>query len=190
LEERLGARLLLRSTRGLAPTDAGQRFYDHAIRAIDESGRAEQAVRESSDGLSGRLPIGAAVAFARSTPHLSINIALDDRSIDFLEEGVDVALRMGALDDSSMTAHRISTRRRVVSTPSYFAEAGLPQTAGDLNRHQAVVYSVRDGGESWLFSRSDGSDSNVTLSGRINVNAAEGMNTAVLAHIGFAVASE
>jgi DNA-binding transcriptional LysR family regulator len=203
LEERLGARLLLRSTRGLSPTDAGQRFYDHALRAIDEAERAEQAARDSSDGLSGRLRISAAVTFARlhvlpalmsfldQHPNLSIDIILDDRSVDLLEEGVDVALRMGALDDSNMTARRISTARRVVvGTPSYFAEAGVPQTPHDLSRHQAVVYSVRGGGESWLFSRSDGSDSNVTLSGRISVNAAEGMRTAVLAHMGVAVASE
>src|SRR5580698_7389165 len=65
LEEQLGARMLLRSTRGLTPTDAGQRFYEHARRAIDEADQAEQAVRESSDGLSGRLRIGAAVTCAR-----------------------------------------------------------------------------------------------------------------------------
>lgn len=203
LEERLGARLLLRSTRGLAPTDAGQRFYDHALRAIDEADQAEQAVRESSGGLSGRLRIGAAVTFARlhvlpalksfldQHPNLSIDIVLDDRSVDLLGEGVDVALRMGTLDDSTMTTRRISSARRfVVGTPSYFAEAGVPQTPVELNRHQAVVYSLRGGGESWLFSRSDGSDSTVTLSGRISVNAAEGMRTAVLGHMGLAVASE
>jgi DNA-binding transcriptional LysR family regulator len=203
LEERLGARLLLRSTRGLAPTDAGQRFYEHALRAIDEAEQAEQAVRESADGLSGRLRIGAAVTFARlhvlpalksfldQHPNLSIDIVLDDRSVDLLEEGVDVALRMGTLDDSTMTARRISTGRRlVVGTPSYFAQAGHPHMPVDLNRHQAVVYSVRGGGESWLFSRSDGADSTVTLSGRISVNAAEGMRTAVLGHMGLAVASE
>jgi len=203
LEARLGARLLLRSTRGLARTDAGQRFYEHALRAIDEAEQAEQAVRESSDGLSGRLRIGAAVTFARlhvlpalksfldQHPNLSIELVLDDRSVDLLEEGVDVALRMGALDDSTMTARRISTGRRlVVGTPSYFAEVGLPHTPADLSRHQAVVYSVRGGGESWLFSHGDGSDSTVTLSGRISVNAAEGMRTAVLGHMGLAVASE
>jgi DNA-binding transcriptional LysR family regulator len=203
LEERLGARLLLRSTRGLSPTDAGRRFYEHALRAIDEAEQAEQAVRESSDGLSGKLRIGAAVTFARlhvlpalksfldQHPSLSIDIVLDDRSVDLLEEGVDVALRMGTLDDSNMTARRIFVGRRlVVGTPSYFAEAGIPQTPSDLSRHQAVIYSLRGGGESWLFSHGDGSDSTVTLSGRVNVNAAEGMRTAVLGHMGLAVASE
>jgi DNA-binding transcriptional LysR family regulator len=177
LEEHLGARLLLRSTRGLTPTDAGQRFYEHARRAIDEADQAEQAVRESSDGLSGRLRIGAAVTFARlhvlpalkifldQHPKLSIDIILDDRSIDLLEQGVDVALRMGTLDDSTMTARRILRGRRlVVGTPRYFAEAGIPKTPAELSRHQAIVYSLRGGGESWSFSRDDGSEVAVVAS--------------------------
>jgi len=203
LEEHLGARLLLRSTRGLTPTDAGQRFYEHARRAIDEADQAEHAVRESSDGLSGRLRISAAVTFARlhvlpalksfldQNPQLSIDIILDDRSIDLLEWGVDVALRMGTLDDSAMTAKRLLRgRRRVVGTPRYFAEAGIPKTPDDLSRHQAIVYSLRGGGESWSFSHNDGTEATVLVSGRVSVSAAEGMRTAVLGHMGLAVASE
>ncbi|MFM0649749.1 LysR family transcriptional regulator [Paraburkholderia bryophila] len=203
LEEHLGARLLLRSTRGLTPTDAGQRFYEHARRAIDEADQAEQVVRESSDGLSGRLRISAAVTFARlhvlpalkifldQHPKFSVDIILDDRSIDLLEQGVDVALRMGTLDDSTMTARRILRGRRlVVGTPRYFAEAGIPMTPAELSRHQAVVYSLRGGGESWSFSSSDGSEVAVTVSGRVAVSAAEGVRTAVLGHMGLAVASE
>ena len=203
LEEHLGARLLLRSTRGLTPTDAGQRFYEHARRAIDEADQAEQAVRESSEGLSGRLRIGAAVTFARlhvlpalktfldQHPKLSIDIILDDRSIDLLEQGVDVAHRMGTLDDSTMTARRILRGRRlVVGTPRYFAEAGIPKTPAELSRHQAIVYSLRGGGQSWSFGRDDGSEVAVVVSGRVSVSAAEGMRTAVLGHVGLAVASE
>jgi len=205
LEEHLGARLLLRSTRGLTPTDAGQRFYEHARRAIDEADQAEQAVRESSDGLSGRLRVGAAVTFARlhvlpalktfldQHPKLNIDIILDDRSIDLLEQGVDVALRMGTLDDSTMTARRLLRGRRlVVGTPRYFAQAGIPKSPADLRRHQAIVYSLRGGGESWLFSRNDGAEAaiDVAVSGRVSVSAAEGMRTAVLGHMGLAVASE
>jgi DNA-binding transcriptional LysR family regulator len=203
LEEHLGARLLLRSTRGLTPTDAGQRFYEHALRAIDEADQAEQAVRESSAGLSGRLRISAAVTFARlhilpalkafldQHPRLNIDIVLDDRSVDLLEEGVDVALRMGTLDDSTMTARRIwRGRRLVVGTPSYFAAFGIPRTPADLSRHEAVLYSLRGGGETWLFRHANGDDSTVTLSGRIRTNAAEGLRTAVLEDMGLAVASE
>jgi DNA-binding transcriptional LysR family regulator len=111
LEEHLGARLLLRSTRGLTPTEAGQRFYERAKRVIEEANEAEQAVREASDSLSGRLRVSAAVTFARlhilphlkefldQHPKLEIDFVLDDRNIGLLEEGMDVALRMGILTD-------------------------------------------------------------------------------------------
>lgn len=202
LETHLGARLLLRSTRGLTATDAGQRFYEHARRSLEEAERAEHAVRESSAGLSGRLRISAAVTFARlhvlpalktfldRHPDLELDIILDDRSIDLLEEGVDVALRMGSLDDSSMTARRIAqSRRLVVATPQYFAETDIPGTPAELSRHQAIVYSLRGGGESWSF-RQNGTEVAVMVSGRVRVSAAEGIRTAVLGHMGLAVASE
>jgi len=202
LEERLGTRLLLRSTRGLTPTDAGQRFYEHARRAIEEADEAEQSARDSSESLSGRLRVSAAVTFARlyvlpalkgfmdRHPGLEIDIALDDRDIDLLEEGMDVALRMGSLDDSSMTARRIArSPRLVVGTPRYFSTAGVPQTPADLIRHEAVVYSRRGGGEAWSFSQ-DGTEVAVTVSGRVRVGAAEGMRAAVLADMGIAVASQ
>lgn len=202
LEERLGVRLLLRSTRGLTPTDAGQRFYEHARRAIEETDLAEQVVRDSSTGLSGVLRVSAAVTFARlhilpslkifldRHPNLQLDIILDDRTIDLLEKGVDVSLRMGSLDDSAMTARRIAqSRRLVVGTPAYFGERGIPHTPADLSQHQAVVYSLRGGGESWAFSQ-NGKATAVVVSGRVSVSAAEGMRAAVLADMGLAIASE
>jgi DNA-binding transcriptional LysR family regulator len=201
LEERLGVRLILRSTRGLTMTDAGQRFYEHAKRAIQEADDAEQVVRDASDSLSGKLRVSAAVTFAclhvlpsldaflSQHPKLEIDLKLDDRNIDLLEEGMDVALRMGALTDSSMTARRIGRNPRlVVGTPDYFARAGVPTTPAELNRHQAIVYSQRGGGETWTFKQND-SDVDVTLSGRVRVSAAEGMRTAVLNGMGLAIAS-
>lgn len=202
LEERLGVRLLLRSTRGLTPTDAGQRFYEHARRAIEEVDLAEHVARDASTGLSGVLRISAAVTFARlhilpalktfldRHPNLQIDIVLDDRTIDLLEKGVDVALRMGSLDDSTMTARRIAqSRRLVVGTPAYLAEAGVPKTPADLSQHQVIVYSLRGGGESWAFSQS-GKEVAVVVSGRVSVSAAEGMRTTVLGGLGLAIASE
>jgi len=202
LEERLGVRLLLRSTRGLTPTDAGQRFYEHAKRAIEEVDLAEHVARDASTGLSGVLRISAAVTFARlhilpalktfldRHPNLQIDIVLDDRTIDLLEKGVDVALRMGSLDDSAMTARRIArSRRLVVGTPGYFAEAGVPATPADLSQHQVIVYSLRGGGESWAFSQ-QGKEVAVVVSGRVSVSAAEGIRTTVLGGMGLAIASE
>lgn len=202
LEERLGVRLLLRSTRGLMPTDAGQRFYEHAKRAIEEVDLAEHVARDASTGLSGVLRISAAVTFARlhilpalktfldRHPNLQVDIVLDDRTIDLLEKGVDVALRMGSLDDSAMTARRIAqSRRLVVGTPGYFAEAGVPTTPADLSQHQVIVYSSRGGGESWAFSQ-QGKEVAVVVSGRVSVSAAEGIRTTVLGGMGLAIASE
>jgi DNA-binding transcriptional LysR family regulator len=201
LEERLGVRLILRSTRGLTMTDAGQRFYEHAKRVIQEADDAEQVVRHASDSLSGKLRVSAAVTFAclhvlpsldaflSRHPKLEIDLKLDDRIIDLLEEGMDVALRMGALTDSSMTARRIGrSPRLVVGTPDYFSRAGVPTTPAELDRHQAIVYSQGGGGETWTFRQND-SDVDVTVSGRVRVSAAEGMRTAVLNGMGLAIAS-
>lgn len=202
LEARLGTRLLLRSTRGLTPTDAGQRFYEHARRAIEAADDAEQSARTASDSLSGRLRVSAAVTFARlhvlpalkgfmdRHPDLEIDVELDDRDIDLREEGMDVALRMGNLDDSGMTARRIArSPRLVVGTPRYFAEAGVPAVPADLIRHEAIVYARRGGGEAWSFSK-DGTEVAVAVSGRMRVGAAEGIRAAVLADMGIAIASQ
>lgn len=202
LEERLGARLLLRSTRGLTLTDAGQRFYEHAKRAIREADEAEQAVRDESAGLSGKLRISAAVSFAclhvlprldaflNRHPQLELDFSLDDRNIDLLEEGTDVALRMGALADSSMIARRIAQSPRwVVGAPAYFSRAGVPKSPAELVHHEAIVYARRGGGESWSFSK-NGTEVAVVASGRLRVSAAEGVRTAVLGGLGLAIASQ
>ncbi|MBA1275493.1 LysR family transcriptional regulator [Stutzerimonas azotifigens] len=201
LETRLGTPLLMRSTRGLTATDAGQRFYEHARRAIEAADEAEQAARISASGLSGVLRVSAATTFARlhilpalkgfmdRYPELEVDVTLDDRVIDLLGEGMDVALRMGTLDDSAMTARRLAQcQRRVVGTPAYFAAEGIPRTPADLSGHRAIVYSQRGGGEAWAFSQ-QGREVAVSVSGRLRVSAAEGIRTAVLSDIGLAVAS-
>lgn len=203
LEQRLGARLLLRSTRGLTPTDAGQSFYDGARRTIAQADEADLAARGSGASLSGRLRICAAVTFARlhiiprlgdflaAHPDLNIDVVLDDRHIDLLEQGIDVALRMGELSDSSMTARKIAQgRRAVVGTSSYFAANGIPHAPADLVAHEAVVYAQDIGGTgTWAFRR-DSTEVSVAVSGRVRVTAAEGVRAAVFADMGLAIASE
>lgn len=203
LEERLGTRLLLRSTRGLTPTHAGQAYYEAARRAIMLADEADTLARGAGAELSGRLRVCAAVTFARlhviphlkrfldAHPALEVEVMLDDRNIDLLENGVDVALRMGDLGDSSMTARRIARGRRlVVATPCYLAEYGEPQVPADLAHHQAVTYLTDIGAAgSWSFRR-DGADFPVTVDGRLRVSAAEGVRAAVCADLGIAIASE
>jgi DNA-binding transcriptional LysR family regulator len=204
LEARLGVRLLMRSTRGLTPTEAGLRFYERAKRAVEEADEAELAARGSGATLSGKVRVCAAVTFARlhivpglkkflaRHPDLTLEVVLDDRNVDLFEQGIDVALRMGALDDSSMTARKLGeSRRLVVGSPAYFNEAGMPAAPADLAAHQVIAYGLRGNGEEWTFRQDDAEAAvSVSVAGRVSMSAAEGVRAAVLAGIGVAVVSE
>ncbi|QZA96587.1 LysR family transcriptional regulator [Pseudomonas mandelii] len=201
LESRLAVRLLLRSTRGLTPTEAGLAFFERAKRAIEEANEADNAARGAASGLTGNLRICAAVTFGRlhivphlgpfldQNPDLNIDLMLDDRNVNLVEEGIDIALRMGTLSDSALTARKIAECRRVVlGTPAYFEKHGEPTCPTDLSNHQAIAYTLGGGGN-WQFSNGTDEQS-VIISGRIRVNAAEGLRAAVLAHQGLTLASE
>lgn len=201
LESRLAVRLLLRSTRGLTPTEAGLAFFERARRAIEEADEADNAARGSAGGLSGNLRICAPVTFGRlhivprlgpfleQNPALDIDLMLDDRNVNLVEEGVDIALRMGVLNDSGLTARKIAEcRRMVLGTPAYFEKHGEPTCPTDLRKHQAILYTL-GGGASWQFEKA-GEEQSVNISGRIRVNAAEGLREAVLAHQGLTLASQ
>ena len=200
LEEFLGVRLLVRSTHGLAPTEAGLVYLSRARRALEEAAEAELAARGAGAGLKGRLRISAAVTFARihlipllpkflaRNPDLDLEIILDDRQVDLVQEGIDVALRMGKLTDSALTARRIAKcRRLVLGTPAYFDRAGIPSTPAELGRHRAIIY-LQEGGV-WSFRR-ESSELTVTVQSRLRVTAAEGVRAAVLADMGLTIVSE
>jgi DNA-binding transcriptional LysR family regulator len=202
LEDRLGVRLVTRTTRGLAPTEAGQRFYERARRALEEAEEAEIAARGAGRGLTGRLRVSAATTFARlhvvpnlpaflaQHPELAMELIMDDRVIDMVEEGVDVALRMGDLPDSSATARKLASGRRLLlATPAYLAAAGTPASPAEVAGHQAVVYTHYQA-TTWTFRHAAGAEASVTVGGRLRVTAAEGLRAAVLADMGLAVASE
>lgn len=200
LEQHLHVRLLLRSTHGLTPTEAGLRFYERVRVAIHEADEAEVAARSASAGLSGRLRLSAAPTFARlhviprlpefldAHPGLDVDVVLDDRPIDLVSEGIDVSLRMGTLADSGAVARRLaSSRRSVLATTEYLASAGVPHVPADLASHEAVVFSQQD--HVWSFTR-DGSAVSVAVRGRTRFTAAEGIRAAVLAHLGLTIASD
>jgi DNA-binding transcriptional LysR family regulator len=202
LEERLGVKLLVRTTRGLTATEAGLNYYERARRSIEEAEEAELAARGAGTSLTGKLRVAAAVTFTRihlmprlpeflqRHPDLEIDVVLDDRTVDLVKEGIDVALRMGRLVNSGLTARRIASGPQVVvGTPAYFARAREPAAPGDLAVHEAVIYDQGGGGEDWTFQR-DNAEIAVTLKGRLRVSAAEGVRAAVLADAGIAIASE
>jgi DNA-binding transcriptional LysR family regulator len=202
LEEWLGVRLLLRSTRSLTPTEAGMSFYVRAKRSIEEAEEAVLAARGAGAALSGKLRISASVCFGRlhimrqldrfleKHPELEIDMVLDDRPINLVEEGIDVAFRSGSLADSTLVARKLGQARRLVmATPNYFAKHGEPKTPAELIAHQTVIYTPDGGGMSWTF-RQGSAETSVAVSGRLKVTAAEGMREAVFAHLGIAITSE
>jgi DNA-binding transcriptional LysR family regulator len=199
LEDHLGVRLLLRSTHGLTPTEAGRNFYERAKRTIEEAEEAELAARGAQATLSGRLRVSAPVTFARlhviprlpillaEHPALDVDVVLDDRDVDLIEAGIDVALRLGNLADSTLTARKLAQcRRLVIGTPGYFEANGVPQEPGDLAEHQAVIYDQRAGGVTWKF-RQQTTEATVIVSGRLRVSAAEGVREGVLAGLGVSI---
>jgi DNA-binding transcriptional LysR family regulator len=203
LERRLGVRLLMRSTRELAPTEAGHIFYAHARRAIEQADAAELAARAAYAALAGSLRVSAGVAlgqlhiiprlqfFLAEHPDVSIDLILDDRSIDLIKEGVDLGLACGPLPSSSLIARKVATSDRlVVGTPGYFQRVGVPVTPTDLNRHTAVIYTQDPGGtDVWSFRQAE-SELSVSISGRLRVSASEGVRAAVLGGLGLAVVPE
>lgn len=201
LEERLGIRLLARSTRKLTPTEAGVAFYERALRAVTEANEAEAAARGVGAGLEGRLRISVAVTFSRlhlvprlgdflnAHPKLQLELVMDDRPRDLVAENIDVALRMGALTDSSLRARKLAkSDRLVLASPAYLSRKGVPATPTDLLEHDAIIYSQSTGGEEWSFRRGT-SETLIRLPRRLMLTAAEGVRAAVIAGQGFAIAS-
>jgi len=202
LEQWLGVGLLLRSTRRVVPTEAGRIFYERAKRAIEEADEAVMAARGSARSLSGTLRVSTSVCFGRLhvIPHLSaflaqhpdldLELVLDDRMVDLVNEGVDVALRAGAMANSNMTARRIAEARTVVvATPAYLQRHGTPMSPDELSSHEAVILTRGGGRDSFVF-RKDDSEVPVALQGRVKVTHGEGLREAVICDLGVAVITE
>jgi DNA-binding transcriptional LysR family regulator len=201
LEDRLGVRLLTRSTRKLSPTEAGTAFYERAVRAIGETNEAEAAAQGAGAGLEGRLRISAPVTFSRlhlvpklgsfldAHPKVQLDLVMDDRVVDLVAENIDAALRLGVLTDSALKARKLGQADRlVVATPTYLARRGVPRTPADLLEHDSIIYGQSSGGQEWLFRRGT-SETSVYLKARLKLSAAEGVREAVLAAQGFAIVS-
>jgi DNA-binding transcriptional LysR family regulator len=201
LEERLGARLLVRSTRQLSATDAGMAFYERAARAIAEVNEAEAAAQGVGAGLEGRLRISLPVTFGRlhvvpqlgafldAHPKVRLELVMDDRMVDLVAENIDAALRLGTLTDSALQARKLAQADRVaVASPAYLARKGVPSTPADLLEHHGIIYGQHAGGQAWVFRRGT-SEIAIRIQTRLTFSAAEGVREAVLAGQGFAIAS-
>jgi DNA-binding transcriptional LysR family regulator len=200
LEDRLSARLLVRSTRRLSPTEAGMAFYERALRTLTEAHEAEAVARGAGASLEGRLRICAPVTFARMHlvprlgafldcyPKLQLELIMEDCAIDLVAENIDVALYWGALTDSALVARKLAQADRiVVASATYLSRRDIPNTPGDLIELNAI-YDQSSGGEEWRFRRGT-SETSVRIQRRLTVSAAEGVRSAVLAGQGFAISA-
>jgi DNA-binding transcriptional LysR family regulator len=182
LEDRIGVRLIDRTTRRLAPTEAGRALYDKARTLVADYEAATSGAHDAP--VRGLLRITAPVQFGRRhiAPIVSrfldahaavdVELLLNDRNIDLIEEGVDAALRIGPLADSSLAARRVGQVRRLwVASPAYLKRRGTPAGPADLARHEALLGTVRANGE-WVFGGAR-RGAPVRLAGRLRVDDVE-----------------
>ncbi len=172
LEERLGIRLLQRTTRKVRLTSAGESYFDDLQRIMHELHCVEDELAEASGKLSGALKIAAPVSFgqrrlssavarfARAHPAINITLDLDDKQSDLIDEGIDVAVRISHLLDSSLIARPIAPiQKYICASPDYIERMGEPTTIHDLIKHRCLHYSVISEREEWRFNTSKGEQS-------------------------------
>lgn len=192
LEERLGARLLNRTTRQVSPTEIGREFYERSTRILadlDEAEQAASALQATPKGLlrlNGPLSFGirhlapAILDYLAACPEAAIDVTLSDRVVDLVDEGFDLAIRIGRLADSSLIARRIAPCRIVAcAAPSYLDKHGAPHRPADLTAHNCLGYSYAALRNEWRFTGPDGAES-VRIAGRLNANNGDVLRLAAL----------
>ena len=154
LEEQLGARLLTRTAQGAQPTDIGQAYYERAANILADLEAAQEIVADAVTQIAGPIRMSAPISFgirhlapalvefARLHPKVELDVSLDDKRVDLVGGGFDLAIRIGALPDSSLKARRLTTvRASVLDSPDYLAERGRPEHPRDLNGHDLLYYA-------------------------------------------------
>ncbi len=182
LEARLGVLLLTRTTRKLTLTFEGQAFLEDCQRLLNDLANAEAAVSLGGVKVSGHLRLSAPAGFGRrhvaplvrdyldGNPELTVNLDLSDRIVDLVNEGIDCAVRIGELSDSSLVSVRLGDMRRmVVASPDYLARHGMPRTLNDLVGHACLSLGQQRG---WTFRNPDGLPGTLTIkvAGRLECN--------------------
>lgn len=194
LEARLGVQLLNRTTRRMSLTDEGRIFYDRAVQILADLAEAEAEVTQTGGALSGTLKIAAPVSFgvAHLSPaisafmhaHHDISIRLDmsDRRVDLVEDGFDLAIRIGALEDSSLIARKIGTFRHVAcGAPALFDARTLPQHPTDIEGWPGLCYGNLSKPDVWTWSGPDGESGIIKVEQRLVANNGDALREAAIA---------
>lgn len=196
LEERLGTRLLQRTTRKLGLTDSGAAYYERCAQILEEVEEAEAGAANLSATPRGILRLTMPISFSvrhvgplitrylEKYPEVQIDATLSDRRIDLIEEGLDLALRVGPSPDPGLIARRLATDRLVIcAAPTYLEHHGRPARPEDLARHNCVLYSYSAAGSEWKMTGPDG-EHTVKVSGNMRVNNGDLLNQVVLSGAG------
>ncbi len=183
LEEYLGALLIQRTTRRLSLTDAGRTFYPRAIQLLEDLADAEQSVSSAQHALSGRIRLAAPLSFGlmhlapalnsfmSRHPGVILDMDFNDSQVDLIQEGVDLALRIGQLEDSTMVALPLAPIRTILcASPGYLARYGTPETPQALTGHQCLCYSNLPEPQKWHFVDRKGVAHTVRVENRMLAN--------------------
>ncbi|MGB0683920.1 MAG: LysR family transcriptional regulator [Magnetovibrionaceae bacterium] len=197
LEDRLGVRLLNRTTRRISLTDVGSGFHERAKRILADIEEAELAATSERASPRGTLRVNAAnsfgirfiapliPAFLERYPDVDCDLYLTDRVADIVEEGIDVAIRIAALADSSMIARKLAPNHRVIAAaPAYLERVGMPRTPDDLKNHNALRFSFNSTLNNWDFVQADGSIRRVEIAGNLEGNNSEALLAAAIEGVG------
>ncbi len=200
LEADLGARLFQRTTRSLALTEAGRAYYERAVRILADIEEATLSVSQLQAAPRGRLRVSAPMSFGflhlapaipdflARYPEVEADVVLNDRFVDLVDEGFDMAIRIGRLQDSSLIARRLAPSRvAACASPSYLAAHGTPRTPDDLRHHQCLSYSNMAVADEWRFTRPDGRIWPVEVSGRLHANNGDALRAVALKGLGLAL---
>jgi LysR family transcriptional regulator for bpeEF and oprC len=200
LEDQLGVRLLARTTRRVSLTDDGAAFFERCRQSLAELEEAELVLKETRLKPTGRLRVDMPVSFGRlkvvpllgpfqaQCPDLKLVLSFTDRYVDLVEEGIDVSVRFGVLQDSSLMARRLTqTQFRVVGAPGYLAKHGRPRTPNDLAGHNCLAFTLRDTrlARDWRFAR-DGVESTLAPQGNMSFSDGAALCDAACAGYGLA----
>jgi len=183
LEAKLGARLLNRNTRGVSATEIGALYYEKCKTIQRELEEADNLASLLQSKVGGQLRVSTSVAFGRRVltplalrfmvehPGISIDLSFEDRYVNLVEQGIDLALRMGRLADSSLGARYLGTNPWLVAgSPAYLARTGVPLTPTDLSRHACLVYSSVQGDDRWQFTDAQNQGHTVVVHGPLRSN--------------------
>lgn len=192
LEQALGVKLLNRTTRSIDLTEAGQQYYNDIIHILQALEEAEERVSCSKQALKGTLRIAAPLSyglqqiapllppFMKQYPDLKMQLQLEDRYTDLISEGIDVAIRIGNLKDSTMVATRITSIERVIcASPGYLAQYGTPKHPEELKNHNCLHYNLISRSEEWGLIKQEG-NKNIEISGTLSTNNGEVLKQAAL----------